>query len=69
MTDDYKLGYENGRYSVLEELGQELSRRRDPLFKKLLNSDFDEHDAGILEAFNNINEWQLKKREEELSDD
>ncbi|MDV2912352.1 hypothetical protein R0H03_11005 [Pediococcus acidilactici] len=68
MTDDYKLGYQNGQLDTLMDLGYKLYTMAEPLLlKKLTEQKLTTEENTCLETLNKIAKWVKEK--EEIEDD
>lgn len=66
MTDDYKLGYQNGQTDMLMDLGCRLYNMAEPLLlKKLTEQKLSTEENARLETLNKIAKWVKEKEETE----
>lgn len=69
MEEDYKLGYENGRYEVLEALKIKLGNQKEPLFQKILSDGkVDQTMSTQLDLIDVLSNWVIDEMEETESD-
>ncbi|WP_099299662.1 hypothetical protein [Pediococcus pentosaceus] len=58
MSDDYKLGYENGRYAALVALKAELNSQKEPLLRKIISDGKSDQITGArLTLINTLDDW------------
>lgn len=69
MDDDYKLGYENGRYAALEALKRKLSNQKEPLFQKILSDGKADQTTSVqLSLLDKLSSWVIDEMEEAKND-
>jgi hypothetical protein len=70
MSNDYKLGYENGRYDALEALKIELRKRKEPLLQKIVSDGkaSDQITIAKLHLLDALSDWVIDETEGTESD-